>query len=41
MTGGRDGGHKPRVEHDGETLYFCREGCKAAFELRGASPASN
>ena len=23
----------PSVEHDGETIYFCREGCKAAFEL--------
>ena len=27
----------PRVEHDGETLYFCREGCKAAFELQHAA----
>jgi xanthine dehydrogenase accessory factor len=26
----------PRVEHDGETVYFCREGCKAAFELQHA-----
>jgi xanthine dehydrogenase accessory factor len=25
-----------RVEHDGETVYFCREGCKAAFELQHA-----
>ena len=26
----------PRVEHDGATVYFCREGCKAAFELQHA-----
>ncbi len=26
----------PRVEHDGETVYFCREGCKAEFELQHA-----
>ena len=24
------------VEHDGETVYFCREGCKAEFELQHA-----
>lgn len=24
----------PRVEHDGETVYFCCSGCKAAFEER-------
>jgi ribosomal protein L24E len=24
------------VEHDGETVYFCGEGCKAAFELQHA-----
>ena len=27
----------PSLEHDGETLYFCREGCKAAFELQHAA----
>jgi xanthine dehydrogenase accessory factor len=27
----------PSLEHDGETVYFCREGCKAAFELQHAS----
>jgi xanthine dehydrogenase accessory factor len=26
----------PSVEHDGETVYFCREGCKAEFELQHA-----
>jgi xanthine dehydrogenase accessory factor len=26
----------PRVEYEGETVYFCREGCKAAFELEHA-----
>jgi xanthine dehydrogenase accessory factor len=24
----------PSVEHDGETVYFCREGCKAKFEAQ-------
>ena len=24
----------PSVEHDGETIYFCGEGCKAAFEAQ-------
>ena len=27
----------PSVEHDGETVYFCREGCKAEFELQHAA----
>jgi xanthine dehydrogenase accessory factor len=27
----------PSLQHDGETVYFCREGCKAAFELQHAS----
>ena len=27
----------PSLEHDGETVYFCREGCKATFELQHAS----
>jgi xanthine dehydrogenase accessory factor len=27
----------PSLEHDGETVYFCGEGCKAAFELQHAS----
>ena len=27
----------PSVEHDGETVYFCREGCKADFELQHAA----
>ena len=22
----------PSLEHDGETIYFCCEGCKAKFE---------
>jgi xanthine dehydrogenase accessory factor len=26
----------PSVQHEGETFYFCREGCKAAFELQHA-----
>jgi xanthine dehydrogenase accessory factor len=26
----------PSLEHEGETVYFCREGCKAAFELQHA-----
>ena len=26
----------PSVEHDGETVYFCREACKAEFELQHA-----
>jgi xanthine dehydrogenase accessory factor len=26
----------PSLEHDGATVYFCREGCKAAFELQHA-----
>jgi xanthine dehydrogenase accessory factor len=26
----------PRIEYEGETVYFCREGCKAAFELQHA-----
>jgi xanthine dehydrogenase accessory factor len=26
----------PSVEHAGETVYFCREGCKAEFELQHA-----
>ena len=26
----------PSVEHEGETVYFCREGCKDAFELQHA-----
>jgi xanthine dehydrogenase accessory factor len=26
----------PSVEHEGETVYFCREGCKAEFELQHA-----
>jgi xanthine dehydrogenase accessory factor len=26
----------PSLEHEGETVYFCREGCKAAFELQRA-----
>jgi xanthine dehydrogenase accessory factor len=25
------------VEHDGEIVYFCREGCKATFELQHAA----
>ena len=25
------------VEHEGETVYFCREGCKATFELQHAA----
>ena len=24
---------RPRLEHEGETVYFCCEGCKAEFEL--------
>jgi YHS domain-containing protein len=24
----------PSVEHDGETTYFCCEGCKAKFEVQ-------
>ena len=27
----------PSVEHDGEKVYFCREGCKAEFELQHAA----
>ena len=27
----------PSLEHEGETVYFCGEGCKAAFELQHAS----
>ena len=27
----------PSLEHEGETLYFCREGCKDAFDLQHAS----
>ena len=27
----------PSVEHDGATVYFCREGCKAEFELKHAA----
>jgi xanthine dehydrogenase accessory factor len=27
----------PSFEHEGETVYFCREGCKAAFELQHAA----
>ena len=27
----------PSVEHAGETVYFCREGCKAEFELQHAA----
>ncbi len=27
----------PSLEHEGETVYFCREGCKAAFELQHAA----
>ena len=26
----------PSLEHEGETVYFCRDGCKAAFELQHA-----
>jgi xanthine dehydrogenase accessory factor len=26
----------PSLEHEGETVYFCREGCKSAFELQHA-----
>ena len=26
----------PSAEHDGETVYFCREGCRAAFEAQHA-----
>jgi xanthine dehydrogenase accessory factor len=26
----------PSVEHEGETVYFCREACKAEFELQHA-----
>jgi xanthine dehydrogenase accessory factor len=26
----------PSVEHDGETVYFCREACRAEFELQHA-----
>jgi xanthine dehydrogenase accessory factor len=26
----------PSTEHDGETVYFCGDGCKAAFELQHA-----
>jgi xanthine dehydrogenase accessory factor len=26
----------PSVEHDGETMYFCCEGCKARFEAQHA-----
>jgi YHS domain-containing protein len=26
----------PSVEHDGETVHFCCEGCKATFELQHA-----
>lgn len=26
----------PHLERDGETIYFCGEGCKAAFEAQGA-----
>ena len=26
----------PSLEHEGETVYFCRERCKAAFELQHA-----
>jgi xanthine dehydrogenase accessory factor len=26
----------PSLQHDGETVYFCREGCKAEFELQHA-----
>ena len=26
----------PSLEHEGETVYFCREGCRAAFELQHA-----
>jgi xanthine dehydrogenase accessory factor len=24
----------PHVEHDGETVYFCCDGCKTAFEAQ-------
>jgi xanthine dehydrogenase accessory factor len=27
----------PSLEHEGETVYFCREGCKAEFELQHAA----
>jgi YHS domain-containing protein len=27
----------PSAEHAGETVYFCGDGCKAAFELQHAS----
>ena len=26
----------PSLEHEGETIYFCCEGCKAAFEAQHA-----
>jgi len=31
----------PQLEHDGETIYFCREACKTEYEatLEGGSPA--
>jgi YHS domain-containing protein len=25
----------PSLERDGETVYFCSEGCKAKFEAQG------
>jgi xanthine dehydrogenase accessory factor len=29
--------HTPSVEHDGETIYFCSEGCKSRFEAHAAA----
>ena len=33
----------PQLEHDGETVYFCREACKTEYEARlsGASPSGD
>ena len=31
----------PSVEHDGETIYFCCEGCKATFEPAASMPLAD
>ncbi|HEU0317297.1 MAG TPA: YHS domain-containing protein, partial [Solirubrobacteraceae bacterium] len=31
----------PRTEHDGETVYFCRPGCKETFEAEHAAAAAD
>ena len=31
----------PSLEHEGETVYFCCEGCRAAFEAQQSTPDSS